>query len=598
MGAEPVRQSGALPCGRPSGERPVAVANAEASAALFAGLAARCRDLVMSPGSRNTPLILAARARADLRVHVVLDERAAAFVALGLARQQGRPVVLLCTSGSAGAHYLPAICEAERSRLPLVALTADRPPELHACGAPQTMEQSGLFSGHVRHARSLFGLDLPGWRHAGLVAVDEAAGPPAGPVHLNVALREPLWLPGVSASPPAPEPAAMVGRRTLGQDQLQQLARRLSGVPRGVVFCGARRGEGAIGAAAAALCDAAGWPLLAEASSGCRIGAHAAGGHVIAAYEAIVATGLLPPPQVAVQVGAAPLSKPLLRWLSGAGHVMRLDERGQRDDPALAGGSLLVADPADTMQALAGRVVAAESTWLPTWRAAENAAQLAIGGASEALFEVGVARHLVSGLARGVPLLVGASMPSRDVDAFAPCGEAGPQIHGNRGLNGIDGAVATAAGHALAGGHGALLCGDLTLRHDLGGLLAARSLGVPLDVVVIDNGGGGIFAELPIVDHPEEFEASFLTPQAAPLAELCRGTGAEVVEVGSMASLRAWLRRPARGIRIAIVTVDRAASAAHRRQTRLRAAAAARTVLEQAGHLPALPVAMPTTENR
>ena len=573
------------------------LANAAAAAQLWAGLAARCRDVVMSPGSRNTPLVLAAWARADLRLHVVLDERAAAFMALGLARQSGRPVALLCTSGSAGAHYLPALCEADQSRIPLIAITADRPPELHACGAPQTMAQAGLFGCHVRHERTLFDLTEAGWRHAGLVAADRAVVTPAGPVHLNVALREPLWSPGCELPAPEASLPAHLGASRLAQDALQSLADRLSNVPRGVLFCGARQGDGDVSAAAMALARATGWPLLAAATSGVRFGPHLEAGRVIGAFDAIIEAELLPPPDVAVQLGAAPLNKSTLCWLSAAGHVLRIDPAGARRDPLLAGGSLVVADAAATLAGLADLVVGAASGWRQAWLAAEDAAQDAIDSAAEPLLEVGVARAVAGALPAGTPLLVAASMPSRDLNAFARPRALGPEVFGNRGLNGIDGLVATAAGHALEAGRATLLCGDLALLHDVGGLLAAVTSRARLDLVVVDNGGGGIFGELPIHAHPTAFEPCFLTPQAASIPALCRGAGAAVHVLKSTRELAQLLMSEASGVRVLVVPVDRVQSAAHRKQTGLDVAAAARAAVEAPPYKPAAIADSPQKES-
>ncbi len=521
--------------------------NADAAGALVAGLVGGgVRDVVVSPGSRNTPLTLAVAGCVDLRAHVVLDERAAAFVALGLARASGRPVALACTSGSAGAHYLPALVEADADRIPLVALTADRPAELQACGAPQTIDQRRLFGRFVRHSRDL-GSDQPvaAWRHAAEAALDGALGCPPGPVHLNLAFREPLWTPHVeSSAPPPASPRALRGVPRLDDAQIGSISTLVAGARRGVVFCGTGAGP----------LPELPWPVLAEAASGAR------GEGSVWAYDALVRAGA-PHPDVVIQVGRAPISKPTLAWLSKAARTVRVDPGATRHDPELGGGLLVAAESYETLARV--RLPNPEPQ---LWAAAQRRVAEALAARDEVLWEGAVARALAARLPEGWALHLASSTPIRDVDGFVP--RVPRATYASRGANGIDGTFATAAGEALAGGPLALLVGDLASLHDLGGLLAAANLGAPLLAVVVDNGGGGIFDHLPIAAHPDH-ERLFRTPQRADLGALARGCGATHTQVDDLGGLHqaldAALAAPPARPRVLQVVVDRKTDLAVRR---------------------------------
>jgi 2-succinyl-5-enolpyruvyl-6-hydroxy-3-cyclohexene-1-carboxylate synthase len=562
-----------------------------AAEALMAAFASECAHVVASPGSRSTPLVLAADAHQELQLHVVLDERAAAFVALGLARETGLPVLMLCTSGSAGAHYLPALCEARQCRIPLIVLTADRPPELHNCGAPQTMPQANLFGAHVVSARDITDLAAIDAGEAALCAMDLATGPRGGPVHLNIAFRKPLWTPPASVGlvstvgqaqdnapgrhreDPArqgeaaeasrwPPPTAAVilndQSELCGLSEVYRAA--VAAEPRGVIHCGADT-DSRTGEAAHALAKALGWPVFAASSAAARWQEDAPS--LISAHEAIVRSQRPNPPDVVIQIGRAPLSRQTLAWLAAAPTQLLLDAAGDRHDPLRTGATLIQGDPATVLGHLCQTATGPATGWFPWWQRADRAAEAAIAGDDDTNWEGAVIRVVLRSLRPGSTVHVAASMPIRDMNAFGGTAKV-LRVHANRGVNGIDGLIATAAGESLAAGRATLICGDLAFLHDVGGLLAAGALRVQLDVVVINNQGGGIFAHLPISEHRLVFDRLFRTPQPtriAPLVAACHGT---YTRTSAIDELRGVLASRVDGVRVVEHVVDRHASHATR----------------------------------
>jgi 2-succinyl-5-enolpyruvyl-6-hydroxy-3-cyclohexene-1-carboxylate synthase len=576
---------------------------AHAEALVEALWASGVRRAVVSPGSRSAPLALALAGRAGLSVQVVLDERVAGFVALGMARASGAPVALLCTSGSAGAHYLPAVIEASHSRVPLLILTADRPPELHHAGAGQTVDQQRLFGGF---ARWFVDLGVPGpaaplRRLRGLVAqaVDAASGVAPGPVQINVPMREPLWSPGVSAPAARAEAAgAAVWRAPVGPsvEAVAALWGRIEAARRGVLVCGPLWPGGSASRLREALVGLAvrlGWPLLAEPTSQVRYGV-CAEAPVVSGYDALLrdeAVGEALAPALVVRFGQAPTSKAACAWLErhGEGRTVLVDACGGWSDFGHRGDALVVSDPAALAEAL---LAAAPATWRPEagWWARWAAAEAAARGALEAacaegpLWEAQVARAALASIPAGGALHVSSSMPVRDLDSFTGPQEAAVAVFASRGANGIDGMVATALGEAAAWpGPVTLLVGDLALIHDAGGLLASSGLGVALTVVVINNGGGGIFEFLPVSQHAERFAALFLTPQAVSLGALAGAAGAAHVAVSSLEALSEALGAPSSGVRVVEVVVERGHNVARHRAAWASVSAAARAALEVVG---------------
>jgi 2-succinyl-5-enolpyruvyl-6-hydroxy-3-cyclohexene-1-carboxylate synthase len=512
-------------------------------------------DAVICPGSRSTPMALALAAR--LRVHIRLDERSAGFYALGLAMASGVPTVICVTSGTAGAELHPAVVEAHQGRVPLIVCTADRPPELHHVGASQTIDQVGLFTTSTRWFSD------PGvpeasqahaWRPLGARVVAEATEGPLGPgpVHLNLAFREPL----VGDPDPLPErkgPALVTSHRVPAASEPA-----LDG--RGLIIAGG----GAVSDPSQLLLlgERLGWPVLADGRSGARLEG------TIAAADAIVRTKP-PRPDTIVLLGTPWLSKALGDYVATAAsegaRVICVDPWWQWADP-----SAVVSEfhhvPGDQWiaAALEGAAGATgDGEWLPSWRAYEAAAQQAIDHAlGDQLSEPSVARHLTRHAAAvDATILASASMPMRDLEWYAPALPVPVPVMANRGANGIDGVVSTALGIAASGRRTFALLGDLAFLHDVSGLVNLTDL--PCTFVVLDNGGGGIFSFLPQASalEREQFELLFGTPPTSDVGDVARGFGLEVHDVTTMAELDMALNVPA-PVLVRVKVPDRAENVA------------------------------------
>jgi 2-succinyl-5-enolpyruvyl-6-hydroxy-3-cyclohexene-1-carboxylate synthase len=498
-------------------------------------------DAVVCPGSRSTPLALALARR--LRVHVRLDERSAAFFALGLALATGRPAVVCVTSGTAAVELHPAVVEADHARVPLIVCTADRPPELHGTGAPQTIDQEGLYSKSTRWAVSpgVPSEDQRGtWRPLAARAYAEAvlgqSGP--GPVHLNLAFREPL-VGEVGELPPGPgprvRPAAMQGKPPIAG------AEPLGG--RGLLIVGALAPEPADPKLVHTLAERLGWPLLADPLSGCRLEGS------VAAADAIVRTGV-PLPETVVSIGTPWLSKALAEYVaraSAAGaRVVTVDPWRQWADPTRAATEFhhVAADAwlADALEHAEPCV----PDWLDLWRSCEQRAQAAITSVlGSDMTEPWVARAVYRHAAEtAATVFVSSSMPIRDLEWYAPALASPPRVHANRGVNGIDGIVSTALGVAASGTRTIALLGDLALLHDVSGMVNLSDQ--PCHFVVLDNDGGGIFSFLPQAESTDEdtFEQVFGTPPTSDLARVARGFGLRVFEVTARSELEMGLSEP------------------------------------------------------
>jgi 2-succinyl-5-enolpyruvyl-6-hydroxy-3-cyclohexene-1-carboxylate synthase len=500
----------------------------------------RCglRHAVTCPGSRNAPLALTLAGRPEVEAVSVLDERCAGFFALGMAKATGRPVAVTCTSGTAAANLHPAVIEAWEARVPLIVLTADRPPELREVGAGQSIDQVKLYGSAVNWFVEV-GTHQPGREtaihHRALAcrAYWTAAGDRPGPVHLNFPLREPL------APEPEPLDAADWAGRPDGRpwtelrqhtsaphaDDVQELAARIAAEPRGAIVCGPTAEE--VAEPAARLAAVCGWPLLAEPTSGVRCGPHDRS-HVVAHYDVLLRVKGFAgahSPGLVLRVGDMPTSKPLRAWAAEAAQVV-LDPHAAWHEPTRKAELLLSSAAAPTLDALAAAVeVRAQTTgkeWLAGWRAADAEVPRALAEAPEG-FEPRVLAGLEPELPDGAIVWLSSSMPVRDVEACFPQSPKRLRFLANRGANGIDGVVSSAAGAALAADAPAwLLTGELALLHDVGGLLAARRAEADLQIVCINNGGGAIFDFLPVAEHadPALYEEHVATPSRADLSAL------------------------------------------------------------------------------
>jgi 2-succinyl-5-enolpyruvyl-6-hydroxy-3-cyclohexene-1-carboxylate synthase len=550
-------------------------------------------DGCLAPGSRSAPLALALAEHPRIAVHVHVDERSAAFFALGAAKRSGRPVVVLCTSGTAAANFHPAVLEADHARTPLLVLTADRPPELRGTGANQAADQLKLYGPAVRWFCEVgVPADEPAagryWRSLASRAWAEAAGPPAGPVHLNLAFAEPLVPPDPAAAAAdrpaegrpggAPWTAAPPGVRTAAPEDVAALVEAVRNHPRGLLVAG--WGVDLDPLAVDAFAAASGWPVLADPLSGARRGPAA-----ISAYDGLLrAPGFAGGhrPELVARVGGAPTSKALTAWLDPSVPQILVDPDAGWRDPGRSASLRLAADPSALLAAVAERLrdPAPSRAWLERWLAADRVAREAIDGLLDDWaepFEGRVARDLVAWVPDGGTLVVGSSMPVRDVDAFAAPRD-GLRFVANRGLSGIDGFVATALGVAAAADEPvAALCGDLTLLHDASSLLGAAGRPRGAVLVVCDNDGGGIFSFLPQARLPRErFEPLFGTPHGLDLAALAAAARVPATVVEKAADLLPALHAALAGggTRLVVVRGERAANLArHRAVTEAVAAA-------------------------
>ncbi|MFI6290867.1 2-succinyl-5-enolpyruvyl-6-hydroxy-3-cyclohexene-1-carboxylic-acid synthase [Nonomuraea sp. NPDC050790] len=530
-------------------------------------------DVVLAPGSRSAPLALALHAESRVRLHVRIDERSASFLALGLAKRSARPVALLCSSGTAAANFHPAVIEAGESGVPLLVLTADRPPELRGTGANQTIDQIKLYGSAVRwFAEVGVPEERPGqvayWRSLACRAYQRTLGPgDPGPVHLNVAFREPLIPDG-----------DMNWCESLDGDVNGPWVRtRVAPPPVALHIPPTRRGVLVVGDGAAnvrryiAAAGMAGWPVLSEPNGGGRYGDHA-----ISTYHFLLGTPEFAEahqPDVVVTLGRPGLSRPLLTWLKRAQeHIVVAPDLARWPDPTRSA--------TQVAQAVEIPVASGDDTWLHSWRAADAAARAAIDGLldSTGLSEPRLARDLVDALPNGALLFSGSSMPIRDLDqAMRP--RRGIRVMASRGASGIDGLVSTAMGAALGhNGPSFALLGDLSFLHDQNGLiLGPREPRPDLCFVVVNNDGGGIFSLLPQAAVRDPFERVFGTPHGVDLGYVAAASGTPYTLVGDISELGKALR--GEGPRVVEVRTEREPNALVHAQLREAAQTAIRAAL-------------------
>jgi 2-succinyl-5-enolpyruvyl-6-hydroxy-3-cyclohexene-1-carboxylate synthase len=562
---------------------------------------ARCgmRMACTSPGSRCAPLVLTFVREERLRCYSHVDERCAGFFALGAAKASGLPVAVMCTSGTAAAELLPAAIEAREARVPLLLLTADRPPELRDNGAGQAIDQLKLFGGaakwffEVGTHEDASPARVRWIRTLACRAYWTALEGRPGVVHLNFPLREPLVTDGDPL--PAEETARSGGqpyvRRpptpAVGETRLAELVAESR---RGVVVAGRHeRYDAPLGGAAAAFCAAAGWPLLADPLSGARRGAAA-----VAHYDALLRDEAFAGayrPDFVLRIGDLPVSKPLRTWLAGlkSARQVALDPEGGWQDPASVLSDSLALEPAAALAELTASTTTTTTTtddgtaqarphispadpdWLASWRSADEQAAEAMLGVLDGngLHEPSLAAELGVLLPEEATLFVASSMPVRDIETFWPVREDPPRVLCNRGANGIDGTVSSAFGAAAAGdGPVVLLIGDVALAHDIGGLLAATRLDLKLTIVLLDNDGGGIFDFLPIsraaiARENDIYTRHVATPTGLDFAGVAALYDLIYERVDTIPALRAALERalaPQTGSTLIQARTDRAAN--------------------------------------
>jgi len=494
------------------------------------------RHVCVSPGSRSTPLTLAMARHSSLQLWSLLDERSAAYFAYGLARRQNEPVVLLCTSGTATANYFPAVMEASQSRVPLLIVTADRPPELQGVGSNQTVDQLKLYGSHVK----LF-LQMPVpeatdtlYRHARQAAwraVLTATSSPAGPVHINWPFREPLIPPVVRAdtrmaagSHPAPGALTQFGRAVSSPDRtiLNSVLDLCQGMERGLIVCGPQDDPGL----AKLLIEVAMQleiPLLADPLSQVRTVGDAAD-VVIDGYDILLRDDQWFDrlrPDLIFRFGQTPTSKVLGKFLQTQSEAWQVvvDEDTAWSDPYFTATHVIVSDPSEFCKALLHESHRRRSSspgkreWTAAWVSMNEdvhrvvSTELGTQKFQNDLFEGQLPREILACMPSNGTLMVGNSMPVRDFDSFLPSTKTKTLILANRGVSGIDGVVSTALGIAAAqAGPVVLVIGDVSFYHDLNALLIAKRHSLSLLIVLIHNDGGGIFSFLPQAGYPETFE--------------------------------------------------------------------------------------------
>ena len=546
------------------------------------------RQVIISPGSRSTPLTFAFARHPAFEAIPVLDERSAAFFALGLARQKLFPVVLLCTSGTAGANYFPAVIEAQESGVPLLVITADRPAEMRDCSSGQTISQQKFYGDHVNFYHELAApvatlAMLAYLRQTVAHAVTRTRSPSTGPVHLNAPFRDPL--------PPANDGTA---KHLIGSIDEAFFAHLEPALPvmtastlwqrpttaRGLIVAGAMattQGE-AYARKAAELSAQLGWPIIADALSTVR--AHLPADRVITTYDCILrnaacARELMP--RSVLCLGSWPTSKVLRGWLESFGGEVLLVSPAALNRDALHGRTRQIFAPVESIAVAGDRI--ADTTYADQWRKADGAARRALDDAlaqEATLFEPKAAWNLARRLPAGTAVVVANSMPVRDVEYFWPAGGR-HEVFFNRGANGIDGTLSTAFGVAHRGQPTVLLTGDLALLHDVNGFLLRPKFAGSLTIVLINNQGGGIFEHLPVAEYGATFEEFFATPQDVAFDRLAVAYGIEHVAIRDWSQFEALISTlPESGVRVLEIRTDRKQDAARRKQIFAAAARAAR----------------------
>lgn len=543
------------------------------------------RHVVICPGSRSTPLAMTFAASPAIRVWMHVDERSAAFFALGMAKRLGQPVALLCTSGTAAANFLPAIVEAHLTHVPLLVLTSDRPHELRDCGAPQAIDQNRLYGTHVKW---FVDTALPEATNEALRyirtianrALAQTRAIPVGPVHLNMPFREPL-VPTALANQSLPpllgrDPLAWQGRPdnqpytqvdetvscSASSATITQLAQQISALPRGLIIVGPQTAA-ALARPLVHLARLTGYPLLADPLSQLRTGVDRSD-PIISSYDAFLRSERLSAqfaPQYILRFGAMPTSKPLLLYLKryAACKQILIDGQAGWEEPTQLAAQVIHADPVSVCQSLSTTLEQIaekksatsqetswkrDADWIGAWQAADRVTRQALASAIADFrepFEGRIFTEVGNLLPAGALLYVGNSMPVRDMDTFFWNQEKPLLCLGNRGANGIDGVVSSALGASATADlqeKAMLVIGDLSFFHDLNGLLAARLHALNLVILLINNDGGGIFSFLPQAAYPEHFEQLFGTPTGLEFRAVVEMYGGTFQRVRDWESLR------------------------------------------------------------
>lgn len=486
-------------------------------------------NVVISPGSRSTPLALVFSEYANIKEWIIIDERSAAYFALGLAKKTNYPVVLLCTSGTAAANYYPALIEAYYSRVPLLLITSDRPHELRQVGAPQAIEQIKMYGDYVKWFHEMATPD--GSTHMLRYARQKAAQSVlntkignAGPVHLNMPFKEPLipdfTLPSIWKIDEQQLHSFnyLEGKKLLSEQNIASFIELLNISQKGLIVCGPQMDEIFVESVCA---FSAKWslPVLADPLSQVRCGSHTKE-NIIEAYDAILRDSEIRnslQPDFIIRFGAMPVSKAYSFFVQEHRNTMQyiVEENEGFRNPSGNSVTFIYADPNIFCRQIAEKSINEHqaSSWLEKWKKLNQIAKRhLLDGKEEQITEGEVVRTIAIAIPDNSTLFVGNSMAVRDVDSFFMTSPKKVSIIGNRGANGIDGVISSAVGASAAGERVTLLIGDLSFYHDMNGLLEAKQYELPITIVLVNNNGGGIFSFLPQVENKKYFETLFGTP--------------------------------------------------------------------------------------
>lgn len=501
-----------------------------------AGVDAAC----LTPGSRSTPLTVAFTEQPDVQIFSHLDERSSAFFALGRGKRLAEPTPLVCTSGTATAEFHPAVLEADQARVPMLVLTADRPPELRDSGANQTINQTDLYGGAVRWSRTLPepALDerkIRDLRTTASRAVAKATSPPQGPVHLNFPFRKPLdpmTADGASAerlaqftdSSPDRHLSVHHGQSKLDQESVGSLIRSVNTADRPLIVVGPT--DTPIRESIATLARSMNAPIFADPLSGLRFGRHIESTPVCGGYDTYLDERLTtnwPSPDLVLRFGAAPTSSRLQEYLSRIEcHQFIIDPAGGWREPTFTATDLLIADPNWIARTVAEEITPDHSGTLRSHFAEIEKRCWTLLEEHSKSREASVITAVLDVISNPASMFISNSRPVRDLDRFGRPRTSPIDTYGNRGVSGIDGITSTALGIASAATQPlVLITGDIAFYHDMTGLLAIDRCNIDFTAIVINNDGGGIFHALPIAGH-DTFE-QFKTPHGLdfqPLGDL------------------------------------------------------------------------------
>ncbi len=534
-------------------------------------------EVVISPGSRSTPLALLFAHHPKIKTYINVDERSAAFFALGIAKAKMKPVALLCSSGTAGANYYPAIIEARYSKIPLIVLTADRPHELREVGAPQAINQIDLYGNHVKWSIDMaLPENSPSMiqyaRSSAVRGVGISLGDPKGPVHFNFPFREPLIpnLDEVEFAEDRQGKRVLHGERSLPASIQDEFLELLKGKERGVIVCGPGVSKDSI-QSIVSFAEHYNFPILADPLSFMRSGRHSKD-QVIDTYDTFLKIDEVKEnfnPDIIIRFGAMPVSKTLMLLLKGLSEVPYwVISRGEDwQDPIAKGTDYIYCHEQSFCGSLMAGKKNQKTEWLNWWTNINNATKKLLVSANDQWDEGTAVRKLLQHLPDGSTLFSSNSMPIRDLDTFFFNDERSIEVYANRGANGIDGVVSSALGVSTQKESAFLLIGDLAFFHDLNALLVGRKYELDLTIIVLNNNGGGIFSYLPQAKDETHFEDLFGTPMDLEFSYAAKMYGAHYTHVTKEEDFLPALDKSAQltGIKIVEVMTKREINVANHR---------------------------------